>query len=64
MRDIGSGALEVDGSFELRLGEYRAHATLRARDDPQLASALARLGALQQDGSTRIELQGPLLRPF
>jgi hypothetical protein len=64
LRDDGTGSLELVGDFALRLGEYRARAMLRSRDDPRLASALAQLGAPQADGSTLIELQGPLLRPF
>lgn len=64
VHDDGNGGLAVDGGFELRVGEYRAQASLRARDDPAVAEALGHIGMPQADGSTRIEVAGPLLRPF
>jgi hypothetical protein len=64
VHDDGNGGLAVEGGFELRIGEYSAQASLSARDDPRVAEALRHIGMPQADGSTRIELQGPLLRPF
>lgn len=64
VRDDGSGGLAVDGRFEVRMGEYRVDLGLSARNDPEVAEALRHVGEPQPDGTSRIELRGPLLRPF
>lgn len=64
VHDDGNGGLAVDGSFELNVAQYRVQASLSARDDPRVAEALGHVGMPQPDGSTRIELHGPMLRPF
>ena len=64
VRDEGDGGLAVEGGFELRIGEYRVDVNLGARGDPAVAEALRHVGVPQPDGSSRIELHGPLLSPF
>ncbi|MCG6116789.1 MAG: type II secretion system protein N [Aquimonas sp.] len=57
------GPLQVeDGRFSLGVRGYSAEATLRARDgDAAVQRALQHIGVLQEDGSSRFELQGRLL---
>lgn len=64
-KDDGSGALEVNGSFVLRRPIYEAQASLRARHaDAQVEQLLSGVGERQADGSTRVQVQGSLLRTF
>lgn len=62
VRDSGEGPLALEGQFRTVLMGYEGRATLRAREDnPQLQSALDRIGQRQPDGSVVYEVKGGLM---
>lgn len=65
MKDDGSAALAVDGSFQVGINHYDATAMLSARDhDPQILDALQYIGERQGDSSSLLKIHGDLYKIF
>ena len=63
VRDDGSGNLQLEGRFNVRIGSTDIDATLRARDgDAGLTEALRHIGELQPDGSYRLLIHSQMLQ--
>ncbi|QBB71721.1 type II secretion system protein N [Pseudolysobacter antarcticus] len=65
IKDDGTGALAVDGEFEIGAGHYDVVAILSARDnDPQVLDALQHVGQRQDDGSQLLKIHGDTYKIF
>ena len=63
LRDDGQGNLVVDGRYSLRVPIISGEATLAARNgDPQVLETLRHIGTPQADGSSKVVVQGRMLR--
>jgi hypothetical protein len=63
LRDDGQGNLVVDGRYALRVPMISGEATLAARNgDPQVLETLQHIGMPQPDGTSKVVVQGRLLK--
>jgi len=63
VRDDGAGNLAIDGQYALRVPTISGEATLAARNgDPQVLETLRHIGTPQPDGSSKVVVQGRMLK--
>jgi len=63
VRDDGAGNLVIDGQYSVRVPMISGEVTLAARNgDPQVLETLSHIGMPQPDGSSKVIVQGRLLK--
>jgi hypothetical protein len=63
VHDDGQGSLVVDGRYSLRVPTLSGEATLAARNgDPQVLETLRHIGTPQPDGTSKVVVQGRMLK--
>ncbi len=63
LRDDGQGNLAIDGRYSLRVPMISGEATLSARNgDPQVLETLQHVGMPQPDGTSKVVVQGRMLK--